>query len=197
MKNIINNINKLRDKINNNTFLKVLIIFIKVILYIIVISLLLVVIVQRVSNNKLNIFGYRIFSVQTGSMIPEYQIGDILISKSVDISELRVGDDITYNGEVDDFAGKIVTHRIVNITKSMDNKYEITTKGIANSATDPVISESQVIGKVVYKTVILSFIGRLMTNIVSYYIIFIIVSLLISYQIVRIIFDEKEDNNEE
>lgn len=196
MANIINNINKLKDKINNNTFLKVLTIFIKIILYIIVISLLLVVIVQRVSNNKLNLFGYHIFSVQTGSMIPEYQIGDILITKSVDVSELRVGDDITYNGEVDDFAGKIITHRIINITKGIDNKYEITTKGIANTLPDPIISDSQIIGKVVYKTIILSFIGRLMTNIVSYYVIFIIVSLLISYQIVRIIFEEKEDNNE-
>jgi hypothetical protein len=46
-----------------------------------------------------------------------------------------------------------------------------------------------------HKTVLLSFLGRLMSNIIAYYIIFIIVGLMVSYQIVKIVYDSKEEDD--
>ena len=59
----------------------------------------LIIIVQKVTNNKESFFGYRIFRVQTGSMIPKYQIGDVILVKKQDVDKIKVGDDVTYLGE--------------------------------------------------------------------------------------------------
>ena len=50
-------------------------------LTVLIIIICLIIGVQKVTNNKESFFGYRIFRVQTGSMIPKYQIGDILVVK--------------------------------------------------------------------------------------------------------------------
>ena len=69
------------------------------IVFIIVILMLVVVVLQRVSNNTIALGGYRIFNVATGSMVPKYEIGDVLISKEIEPSEIKEGDDIVYKGK--------------------------------------------------------------------------------------------------
>ena len=71
---------------------------IKAIIIIVMVTYVTFVVVQRVSGNK-SIFGYRIFTVATGSMIPDYEINDVLAIKEVNSDELEVGDDITYLGK--------------------------------------------------------------------------------------------------
>ena len=131
-------------------------------------------------------------------MEPKYTIGDILISKKVSMSEINIGDDVTYQGTSGDMAGKVVTHSVINKSSENGVTYFIT-KGLANDLADPQIDETQIYGKVIYKTVFLSFLGRIMSNIVAYYILFIIVGLLVSYQIVKIIYEIRyeEDDGEE
>ena len=53
------------------------------IMVIIVILILILAILQKTSDNKFSIGGIKIFAVITGSMIPVYDIGDILIVKDV------------------------------------------------------------------------------------------------------------------
>ena len=164
----------------------------KLICAVVLILLIVVLALQRFSNNKIAIGGYRVFSVATGSMIPVYDIGDVLVVKAIDINKLAVGDDITYMGEVDSFAGRIVTHRIVKIEDSENGKV-ITTKGVANPEEDPTITGDQVFGKVVYKSVIISFFTKLMNDLTKFYIvIFIPFSLLIFLQI-KDSMDEKKE----
>lgn len=139
-------------KILDNKVIKIIGKIIYVLLYIIILVTLLVVLTQRFSNNNFTIVGFRIFNVATGSMVPEYNVGDILISKEIDPNELQVGDNIVYQGEKQDFKGKIVTHKIIE-KREENGKLFFTTKGIANEEADPEISEDQIYGKIVYKTI--------------------------------------------
>lgn len=164
------------------------------IVFFVVLLILLVVILQRVSSNNQSLGGYRIFSVITESMLPKYEVGDILIVKEIEPSNIKVGDDITYKGEKDSFAGKVVTHQVISIEKKEDGAYKIITKGLANSEEDPEITDNQVYGKVIYKTKILGLIGRITQNIyVFYFIIFVPIALIIFKQIRNIIRDDDDD----
>lgn len=121
-----------------------------------IILFLLVVCLQRFSNNRISFFDYRMFTVVSGSMKPNYNVGDVLISKNVDPSKIKVGDDLSYLGRNGDFKDKVVTHRVVDIYQDKDGKYLFKTKGTANILEDPIVYEEQLYGVVVYKSVILS-----------------------------------------
>ena len=186
-------------KIKENKALKVIGNIIYILLFIIVILMLVVVILQRVSDNSISFGGYRLFTVATGSMEPEYQVGDVLISQEIDPNEIQVGDNIVYRGNTGSFKDKIVTHQVVSIREENGEK-KITTKGIANVEEDPEIDGSQVYGKVIYKVKTLSFIGQIIKNIyVFYFIIFVPIAIIIFRQ-VRIILkkdDEEEEENKD
>ena len=183
-------------KIKENKALKVIGNIIYILLFIIVILMLVVVILQRVSDNSISFGGYRLFTVATGSMEPEYQVGDVLISQEIDTNEIQVGDNIVYRGNTGSFKDKIVTHQVVSIREENGEK-KITTKGIANVEEDPEIDGSQVYGKVIYKVKTLSFIGQIIKNIyVFYFIIFVPIAIIIFRQ-VRIILKKDDDEEEE
>lgn len=166
----------------------------KGIITVILLVLLFVIILQKVSNNKITVFGYHIFTVASESMVPVYQVGDIIISKTINPSEINVGDDVTYLGEESNLKGLIITHRVIE-KNEIDGKYYFITKGVANDTQDPKITESNILGKVVYKTVFLSFFGRLMKNIVFYYLSFMIIGVGAFYEFITI-FIMKDDKNE-
>ena len=133
------------------------------------------------------------FTIASESMVPNYKVGDIIISKKVDTNNLNVGDDITYVGEKGELKGLVITHRIVK-KEERDNKEYFTTKGIANQIADPEIQISNIYGKVIYKTKILSFFSRLMQNIIIYYVMFIGVGVAFSYEFLRaFVLKEKEE----
>lgn len=134
-------------------------------LFVILIILIIFAVVQKTSNNRKSIGGIKIFTVITGSMIPVYDIGDILIVKEVIPEEIKVEDDIVYQGERGSFKGKTITHRVISIKKKEDGNYGIITKGVANLSQDPEINQTQVLGKVIFKVPIISFILKIITNI--------------------------------
>ena len=147
-------------------------------------------VVQKASDNSFSVGGIKIFTVITGSMIPVYNIGDILIVKEVIPEEIEVGDDLVYKGEKGTFKNKIVTHRVISIGKEDDGNFKIVTKGVANSAQDPAINQNQVIGKVIGKVPIINWFLRIITNI--YVWMFIPVVILIKKNINKIKNMEKE-----
>ena len=157
------------NKIRNNKALKIIGNILYYLLVIFIVLILLVVILQRVTKNNASIGGIRIFNIVTESMVPEYKVGDILISKSTSLDKIKVGDDIVYLGNKDTFTGKVVTHRVIDIEKNEDGTYLFHTKGIANTAEDPVVSGSQIYGVIIYKTVILSFISKIINNLYGFY----------------------------
>ena len=130
------------------------------------------------------------------SMKGEYDIGDILIAKHVDEDKINIGDNVTYLGEYGDLKGLIITHKVVEKRQSA-NEYRFVTKGLANNVSDPEIRYDQIYGKVIYKTIILSFIARMMNNQLSYYILYTVVALIISIEIVSWVFEARSEAKEE
>lgn len=166
---------------------KILFGILKVICIIFAIIVLIIIGVQKFSNNKVNLFGIGVYTIVSDSMYPELEIGDMIFAKETPLEELKVGDDVVYQGEVDDFKGKVVTHRIIDI-----NGEDIQTRGINNSADDPPIKYKQIYGKVVVKLTVLSLFSKLMNDtILFYFIVFIPFSLLIFFDIIGMINDKK------
>ena len=186
---------EIKLKIESNKALFIFCKIAKILFSIFLFIALTVVLIQKFFNNKA-IMGYRVFSVASESMKDEYSIGDIIIIKEVEAPELKVGDNVTYVGQKSNLNGLIITHKIVSIRKD-NNDYYYVTKGTSNEVEDPEISYSQIYGKVVYKTIVFSYFGRLMSNIYSYYALFTLVGLFASYQIVKIQFEDEEDDDEE
>lgn len=156
---------------------------------------LLLVMFQKFSNNQMTLGNIYVFQVASQSMLPEYRVGDIIVVKKVESSELKIGDDVTYMALGSDFAGLTITHRIIS-KRNENGKYYFITKGIANTGEDPEISGDNIYGKVVYHTILFSFVGRLMTNMIVYYLLFMSVGVAFSYEIITTFF-MKEKSEEE
>ena len=160
----------IKTKIEENIFFKIA----RAVLYAFVALLLVVIIVQKVTRNNLSIGG---------------------VAKKVPAEEINIGDNVTYLGEKNQLKGLIITHKVVEKRETGDETYYIT-RGLANNVSDPEISYDQIYGKVVYKTILLSFIAKLMNNQLSYYILFTLVALIISLEIVSSLFIHDDDEKE-
>lgn len=102
--------------------------------------------VSTSGNGVPSVLGLRVFSIQTDSMYPTLNPGDLIIDKAVkDSSQLQVGDIITYwtviNGE-----RVLNTHRISQIYDGGGHLI-FETKGDNNSISDSLtVHESEVVG---------------------------------------------------
>ncbi len=173
-------------KITENPVLKLINNIVYVILFLIVASVLFVVILQRASNNAIALGGVRVFNIISESMIPKYNIGDVLVVKSIEPQNIKVGDDIAYIGQESTFNQKIVTHQVIKIDYE-NGEYIFHTKGIANILEDPLVHQNQVFGKVVYKIWILSLISKILSNVyVVFFGIFVPIVVLIFWTILKL-----------
>lgn len=184
-------------KIKENKVLKFIWNLLYTLMFILVVLMLVVVVMQRATNNNITIGGIRMFSVATGSMVPVYDVGDILIAKEVSPEDIKVGDDIIYQGKEGSFSGKIVTHRVISIEKQEDNNYKIITQGVANSAQDPEIDQTQVYGKVIYKVHSLSFLQKMMKNIYVFYFVIFAAIVMLAYRNIKNTLNSDDENDEE
>ena len=156
---------------------------------------LLLVIFQKFTKNRVALGNIYIFQVVSESMIPEYKIGDIIVTKKANPVSLKVGDDVTYVASAEGINGMTITHRIIS-KREAGGKYYFVTKGINNPIEDPEISEDMIYGKVIYHTILVSFVGRLLTNIVIYYILFVSVGVAFSYEVVSSFFIKDKDEDD-
>lgn len=157
------NINKKNVGEKINTPFRIIWSILSKILTILILFISIIIVVQKVTNNEEAFLGFRMFRVQTGSMIPKYQIGDVILVKEVDPDSIQIGNDVTYEGKTGAMKGLIVTHRVIDI-EEVDGKRIFHTKGIANNLEDPVISEDQINGVVQTKMYIISLICMLFNN---------------------------------
>ena len=97
-----------------------------------VVSTILVVIVVLCAVFLMGsrLLGYRCFTVISGSMIPTYDIGDLLYVKEVDVNTIKAGDPITFILNEDLV---VATHRVVRVDAENQRFY---TKGDANQIED-------------------------------------------------------------
>ena len=127
---------------HNKIFEKIKKIIINLIIFILVVIAIISVyaFIQLNVQNKeyINIFGYSIFSAETGSMSPTIEKGDIVIIKIGD--EIKENDIITYKKE-----NVLITHRIAKIDGDT-----IIARGDYNNTDDEPIKKENVIGKTVF-----------------------------------------------
>lgn len=85
------------------------------------------------------IFGYKFYVVLTGSMKPNIEPGDLIVTKDISVNEIECGDIITFKVEGVD---SVTTHRVKEIINSEEG-ISFITQGDANNITDkdPVIGE--------------------------------------------------------
>lgn len=96
--------------------------------YAIVVALLLlglyIGVQAKLNNRPASILGYRLFQVETGSMVPTLPIGSyIVVREPNDPNALAEGTVITFRTS----GGSIITHRIIEVINDGDIKYR--TKG--------------------------------------------------------------------
>lgn len=184
-------------KIFENKIIKTIFAIFEWILCGILVLLILLTGFQKFSNQG-NFFGYRIYTIASGSMIPTYNIGDTLLIQEMPSSEIHVGDAVTYKAEKGGKDGMIITHQVMNVNVDENGKYSFNTKGIANNIEDPIVYEEQVLGKVVHKFFFLSILGRVTTNMVTTFIFVIIpIAFIAAIELLKALKNDDEDEEEE
>lgn len=184
---------KVNEKKKSKIFSKIMK-AIRILVFVLLGGFIFVVCLQRFSDNEVSFFKYRMFAVISGSMKPKYDIGDILISKEVNPSTIKVGDTISYLGEKGSFRDKVITHQVIGVNTDEDGKYVFRARGLANIVEDPMVSESQLYGVVIYKAVILSLIYRIVSTELGFYL-FILVPLMfiIGSEIISTLLSKEEE----
>lgn len=136
-----------------------------------------------------SLFGYKILQVMSGSMSGTFETGDLIIVKEVKKeSELKIGDIITFKTK-----DTIVTHRIIDITKS-NERLEFTTKGDANSAKDAdKVAFNNIEGKYIVRVAFLGKILNMMQTPIGMTIVVILPILII---VLLILQDRKKERKQ-
>ena len=142
------------------------------------------------------LFGYRYYTVLTGSMEPTYKVGDMIFVKLTEGKDVNVGDVITFNPSQDSDA--YLTHRV---TEKLEN-YEGTTttcfrtQGDANDSQDSfLIDESRVIGVVKFGIPGLGYVVRFV-QLRWYFIVPVAIMIAIFFQLLKRYFLIGKDDEE-
>ena len=163
-----------------NMFKKIAMIFLKILydlLVVLCVILIAVIVMQRITDSNGSIKGYKIFRVVSGSMIPKFDVGEVVICKEIPANDIKVGNAIVYRGKIGELFNKLVMHEVVGINHDeTDGSLEFYAKGINNNEEDPEVKEDQILGVVVFKSGILTVLYSLATSIYSS---FIIVTILV------------------
>jgi|LGVF01.2.fsa_nt_gb signal peptidase len=149
----------------------------------------------RSQNKMVNLFGYSVCYVITGSMEPVLEVGDVLLIKDIEDKDLRVDDIITYKSTYGSLAGNYITHRIVSISEN-DGLYLFRTKGDANPVQDAeIITIDKIEGVYQHKVAIIKVIMAMLSNwIVFISVIILPLSISLGLQLVNAISSSREED---
>ncbi len=123
------------------------------VLLILAVLLCLYVVIQVLSNGYVNLGGFMMFRVVTGSMEPTISVGSLIVTRQADIETIRLNDIICFRTQEAAIWGKIVTHRVVGVFEGIDGSPLLETKGDANLVMDGyLVNQGNFVGKVVWYT---------------------------------------------
>ena len=132
---------------------------------------------------------YNAYVVLTGSMLPEIQVYDVVITKKTQPKDLNKGDVITFSSADSRFLGTIITHRIINKTyDAKNNAYTFQTKGDNNNVADnALVPQNNIYGKVILKIPKLGYLQEFLASRGGWIIVILIPCLtVLSYDIVKL-----------
>ena len=96
--------------------------------------------VRNFNRNDRDIFGYKMFIVQTDSMKKtHFDAGDLIFVKEVDPVTLKAGDIITYTSQNEHNYGETVTHMIRKKTIDANGDYGFVTYGTTTGVDDETV----------------------------------------------------------
>ncbi|MDP4120333.1 MAG: signal peptidase I [Bacillota bacterium] len=168
------------------------------ILLVFLVFIVIMVVTERVQGKLPNFFGYQVFRISSGSMEPDLHMYDIIVCKKVPITDLQVGDVISYNGTEGDLAGKIITHKVIEKPYKTASGYFLQTKGIVSGAQpDPVISGGQVLGRYIYKIPLINYLFNFFITPLGLIVCLLIIGLLFFNELFILIRKIKSANEEE
>ena len=151
--------------------------------------LCLTVVVQIMTNGYVQIGGFSLFRVVTGSMEPELPVGSLLLCKKTPISEIEEGDIVCFVSRSPEMMGKVITHRVITIYDDQAGGILLETKGDANlSADGELVTANNLIGRVNHYEKDGSFMPsliNLLTDKVGFFLIILFPTLLIAGFILR------------
>ena len=146
--------------------------------------LCLTVVYQVSTNGYVQIGGFSLFRVVTGSMEPAIPVGSLLICEQTSIDEIQEGDIICFRSLNPQILDETITHRVIEITQSGTGDILLETKGDANlSADSEFVTASNLIGRVNYyskdNNVMASFVN-ILTDKIGFLILILFPTLLIA-----------------
>lgn len=108
-----------------------------------------VVAVNTFDRSDRSIFGYKMFIVLSDSMSKtDFKAGDLILSREIDPSALKVGDIISYQSTNTENHGEIVTHKIRELTNDTEGNPGFITYGTTTDTNDEnIVTYSFVLGK--------------------------------------------------
>ena len=179
----------------HNKIFSIIYTIIRDIFFFVVILYLAFILLQRISGNN-SIFGYRLFTVATGSMAGVYDINDVIAVKNYDVLKLKVGDDIAYRGSRGGLEGKLITHRIIRISET-DHGRVYVTRGVNAPTEDPSIESYQILGKVVGVVPIISVLNHVIKSQLGFFaLVFCPLVIVIVLEVLQTITDIKLEKEE-
>ena len=144
----------------------------------------------RASKGDYSAPKYNAYVVLTGSMLPKIQVYDVVVTKKVEASELKVGDVITFASADTRFLNTIITHRIIKKNYDPDTKsYSFQTRGDNNNVADSaLVPQGNIYGKVFLKIPKLGYLQEFLASDGGWIIVILIPCLaVLSYDIVKLV----------
>ena len=163
------------------------------VILIILIIIVVVVFYARATNHVPELFGFQLFRVSSGSMSPNLEIGDVILSHRVPISDIHEGDIITYTGETGDLKGKLITHMVIKEPSlASDGGYVLQTQGTAEGTVpDEPIKDDQIIGKYIRRMSFLNGIYSFFITPKGLIVFIAIIIILFAYEMISLIISYK------
>lgn len=121
-------------------------------------AFIILTMVIRFTGGTPTAFGFSMFRVSSGSMTPELEVGDVIITREFDTTTVKKGDIITYKSESGAMKDKLVTHRVVKGPYKKGKNLYVVTKGDANFSEDDPIKTTQIQSRFLTKVSFLKFI---------------------------------------
>lgn len=155
--------------------------------------LVIVVVAFAVMIVGARLIGLKVYTVLSGSMVPTYNVGDLIYVKEINTDELKVGDAITFMLDKD----TVATHRIVEIVENSDKTISFRTKGDANKVVDanPVHSKN-VIGKPIFNIPYLGYVSNYIQTPPGMYVAIGVCALLVLMSFIPDLIFGKKDKKE-
>lgn len=141
-------------------------------------------VVENISYNT-SIFGYRVFVVTSDSSGMIYSSDDVILIKDIDKDNLKILDKIVVREKDNGLDGLLTVREIVDV-QNANGKAQYSINNISDENKSAFIDNSSVVGKVVGHLILVSLIGNIFQNQLSFFLlVFLPLVLIIIIEIFR------------